>query len=102
MLSAHSNHLSSWAGLSGLSALRDLNLKDNYLGSQTGSVVPLPTSLQNLQLDANGLTNISSLGGAEEGVEPQSPPSAEVTAPLPQLRFLGLAHNELRSPGEGH
>ena len=101
-LSAHSNHLTTLEGLSGLSALRELNLKDNYLGSQTSGpnqtllVSPsLPLSLQTLHLDSNGFTDmppfLKGVDGGERGGEGTL---------LPQLRLLGLANNEIRGLGE--
>ena len=80
VLLANSNHLSSLYGLSGLSHLQELSLKDNYLGPAL-TCLTLPTSLLRLHLDSNGIRQLGGAAGAR----------------LPQLQHLGLAQNELHS-----
>lgn len=83
VLLANSNHLSSLDGLSGLSQLQELSLKDNYLGPAL-SCLSLPTALLRLHLDSNGVRELLGAAGG---------------ACLPQLQHLGLAQNELFSLG---
>lgn len=73
-------------GLSGLSQLQQLSLKDNYLSASSSTSaagpdwVALPSSLRSLCLDSNGLRHLP------------LPASG-----LPQLHELTLSDNELQS-----
>ncbi|KAG1657513.1 hypothetical protein FOA52_003750 [Chlamydomonas sp. UWO 241] len=91
-LSAASNQLTSLAGLAGLGHLRELSLRDNFLGCEAAGAnagaqaawAALPPSLHRLHLDANGLSGLPPL------------------PPLPLLTELSLAGNELSSVAPQH